>query len=88
MSLRTTLVEILFLLKETQWRLFRHCVLVGKEFRFERLSRVTEGHPRRGREALAKRSCTGIAREELQKLLNCERSELSFKKHRLTSEAS
>ena len=36
------------------------------------------------REALAKRSCTGIAREELQKRLICERSELgvffSFRK--------
>lgn len=32
------------LLRETQRRLFRLCVLVSKEFRDERLSRVTGGH--------------------------------------------
>ena len=74
---RPCLDSFLFVLRKTQWRSSRHCVLVGKEFRLECLSRVTEGHPRRGRVAKAKRSCTGIAREELQKFFNCERSELS-----------
>ena len=56
----------LFLIQEkTQWRSSRHCVLVDKKFRIERLSRVAEGHPWRGRGVLAERSCTGIAREEL-----------------------
>lgn len=38
--------------KRRKWRLYRHCVVVDGEFRNERQSRVTEGHPRRGREAL------------------------------------
>lgn len=32
---------------------------------FSHLSRVAEGHPLRGREALAERSCTDVARKKL-----------------------
>lgn len=38
-------LRFFFSLKETPLRLFCHCVLMGKEFRLERLSRVIEGHP-------------------------------------------
>ena len=41
---------------------------------------MAEGHPRRGRGALAERSCTGIAREELQNFdLRAKRTRGRFK---------